>query len=170
MNSSAVRIAVPVVVLSAGAALFGLNATAAQAVEQAASSSVQEFVQPVRTLTGFLASEHVPSYRCPAHLPYLADQDHAPWGTSLIPGVEIRQDRDPWPIGVSITRAIPVENSSVPPGWTSLPLPAGISEEGIGSSATNWTFETASYQVVLHCTNDPELSYQVDRLGSVIYR
>jgi hypothetical protein len=115
-----------------------------------------------------LANEHVPSYQCPAQFPYLLDTNYAPAGTTLILGVEIRQAQ-PWPIGVSISRATAVKESTRPPGWAGPLFGGGISGEGIGSSATNWTFGTATYQVVLHCTNDPEQGYRVDSRGSIIW-
>jgi hypothetical protein len=146
-----------VAALGAGAAM-GLAPDAARA----ATTSVQAFPQEVRHLNGFWANENVPAYTCPASHPYLERHNYAPFGTALIPGVEIVQDRDPWPIGVSITLAKPaLEQNTMYPNAIGIPPSSGA------TSATNWTFGSASYQVVLHCTADASLGYTVDRQGSI---
>jgi hypothetical protein len=149
------------------ACVAGLGAAAAaiapQQARAAASASVVEFPQEVRHLNGFWANENVPAYRCPASHPYLENRNYAPFGTSLIPGVSIVQERDPWPIGVSITLATPASDTG-----EMYPPAVGIKGGAGNASATNWTFGSASYQVVLHCTADPALGYKVDRSGAIV--
>jgi len=65
---------------------------------------------PGRSLTGLWANEYVPAYRCPDDHPFLLNQNYAPLGTHLPPGVEIQQSQrgvpgDPWQIGVTIVGA-----------------------------------------------------------------
>ena len=102
--------------------------------ESATSSCTVEF--PPRTLSGFWSNETVPAYRCPSAFPYLTSENLAPFGTTIPNGVEIRGLGD---IGVYIPVALY--------GPTK---PVGTSTDAAG--ATNWTFGSASYQVILHCT------------------
>ena len=129
---------------------------------RAATTSVQAFPQEVRHLDGFWANENVPGDTCPASHPFLEKRNYAPFGTALIPGVEIVQERDPWPIGVSITLAEPADDPN-----TRYPNAIGIKPGAGNGSATNWTFGRASYQVVLHCTADASLGYTVDKNGAI---
>ena len=100
---------------------------------------------PARTLTGLWANEYVPAYECPqGDHPYLLQQNYAPGGTSLIDGVAVT---GLGPIGVSIT------------GASGDPYATGTLTGYPWSSATNWTFGTNSYHVVLHCTSDADGGY-----------
>jgi hypothetical protein len=114
----------------------------------AAASCTVSF--PARTLSGFWANEFVPAYSCPAsryvdtNFPYLVNQNYAPAGTALLNGVEVQ---GLGPIGAEIRF----------PKWTQYYYSYRFYATGTlsrGSSATNWTLGSASYRVVLHCTND----------------
>ena len=125
------------------------------------ASTVTEYPQEVRTLSGWWANEHVPAYKCPSSQPFLEKHNYAPVGTSLIPGVSINEEYEPWPIGVSITLATPGFQQSTQNHYA-----VGI--HPIASSVTNWTFGTSWYQVVLHCTADPSVGYRVDPQGAIV--
>lgn len=107
---------------------------------------------PERTLSGFWANEFVPAYRCPTSgnfykdFPYLVNQNYAPEGTSLRNGVEVQ---GLGPIGVSILRV-----SDTTALYHSTGHLYATGTETDASSATSWTTGSASYHVVLHCTND----------------
>jgi RTX calcium-binding nonapeptide repeat (4 copies) len=109
---------------------------------------------PRRTLDGFWANEFVPAYKCPPDHPYLFSQDYAPWGTSLPRGIQVR-GLVSGKVGVSMTgtSTIKVEgrDGRYPTG--------GLTGPG-QSSATSWNGEVF-YQVVLHCTSDPDHSYNL---------
>lgn len=108
---------------------------------------------PSRVLKGLWANEYFPAYRCPDDHPYLLNHNYAPFGTYIVPGVEIQESHDPtdpWPIAVSITapsRSIPLKYGT------------GTMTEGFNSSATNWSTATAGYRVILHCTSDPDHTF-----------
>lgn len=104
---------------------------------------------PSRTLSGFLAHEYVPAYKCPANHPYLLNQGFAPAGTELPNGVEVT---GLGPIGVSISPGSTVDDTR--PGKQHWKLYTGTMTGFPNSSATNWTFGSASYGVILHCTSD----------------
>jgi hypothetical protein len=104
----------------------------------AVDCSVSSFAS--RTLSGLWANEYVPAYKCPGNHPYLLGQGYAPAGTYLPLGVEVQ---GLGPIGVSITATSSYASHS-----------AGTLTGGTNSSATNWTFGTNSYKVILHCTSD----------------
>lgn len=97
-----------------------------------------------RTLRG-ASSESVPAYRCPADHPYLRRENFAPWGTLLAPGVEVS---GLGPIGVSISGV-----SSRTEGSSPVQYATGTMTGFFAASATNWSFETESYKVILHCTS-----------------
>lgn len=114
---------------------------------------------PARTLSGFWANEFVPAYECPGKqaLPgypglvgfaWLVNHNYAPAGTSLPNGVEVQ---GLGPIGVTIGGTI-----RRPYGGTRESYASATTSDG---SATNWTLGTASYRVVLHCTDDPHAGY-----------
>ena len=148
----------------AAVAAFGVAGSlgiAPEAARAAETASVVELPQEVRHLEGLWANESVPAYTCPASHPYLEKRNYAPFGTSLIPGVSIIQEREPWPIGVSITLAKPADTDE------RYPHAIGIKPGPGNTSATNWTFGGASYQVVLHCTADASLGYTVDKNGAI---
>jgi hypothetical protein len=105
---------------------------------------------PARTLTGFWANEAVPSYACPRGT-WLKAHYYAPFGTSLPKGVEVDGLGD---IGVSITG---VYHYAIPE--TGYLLANQTATGGGYSSATNWTADSASYTVILHCTSDPWFGY-----------
>jgi hypothetical protein len=106
---------------------------------------------PARTLTGLWANEYVPAYKCPSDHPWLdARKDYAPSGTSLPVGVQVEGLGS---IGVSIT------------GHSTATSPYGDVAAGTltgypNSSATNWTIGSASYRVILHCTNAKAYVYR----------
>jgi len=133
----------------AGLAIAGPLGIATDTARAAEAPSVKEFAFTPVYMQGFLHSAPVASYTCPPGegYKYLENKSYAPIGTSLPHGVEIRQEREPWPVGVSITgvKGIDGERS----------LAYGTSDAPIKSSATNWAFGNNWYQVVLHCTNDP---------------
>jgi hypothetical protein len=140
-------------------AAFGAAALAAPAVAPAvAQAEVKEFPQEVRHLHGFWANEHVPAYKCPSDSHrFLENKSYAPAGTSLPRGVSVNQEREPWPIGVSITG---LQTMGVSKTGNREPWVLGT-ESGFGrSSATNWAGGDQWYQVVLHCTNDKTEGYQ----------
>jgi hypothetical protein len=104
---------------------------------------------PERSLDGFWSHQQVPAYKCPSVGPnpvkgypddpwQLVREDYVPFGTAVPPGVEVR---GLGPIGV----AIPVPDRST--------RGQRYQTKRDSSSATNWTFEKQSYQVVLHCWN-----------------
>jgi len=94
-----------------------------------------------RKLGAFWSNEYVPAYKCPTDHQYLLDQDYAPFGTTLISGVQVQ---GLGPVGVSIT------SESVTTGNY-----ATGTQKGLGaSSATNWNGPGASYKVILHCTSE----------------
>jgi hypothetical protein len=138
----------------AGAAAAALALAPAPA-NAATSSSVAAYPQEKRYLDGFWANEKVPSYKCPMERPYLEDWNYAPPGTTLPRGVEIKQARTPWPIGVSITGVKGIQGD--------LTYAHGTPSHLLTSSATNWTTGREWYQVVLHCTSDKSQSYVVLR-------
>lgn len=102
---------------------------------------------PARTLSGLWANEYVPSYKCPGDLPFLlAKNVNQAFGTTVPDGVEIE---GLGPIGISITKTLPASVDTptiVASGF------AGQTATGYpDSSATNWSFGSNSYRVVLHC-------------------
>jgi hypothetical protein len=105
---------------------------------------------PARTLSGLWRNEFVPAYSCPksayvtTNFPYLVNQNYAPSGTTLPKGVEVQ---GLGPIGAEIRFAKLTQ-------YYSTYLFYATGTLGKGSSATNWTVGSASYRVVLHCTND----------------
>jgi hypothetical protein len=105
-----------------------------------------------RSLRGYWANEYVPAYKCPADHPYLLNVPYAPSGTRVPPGVEVL---GLGPIGVSITDTL--RESDPPPGTS--PRSLGTRTGFPSSSATNWTDGIASYEIVLHCTNNRSDSY-----------
>jgi hypothetical protein len=110
--------------------------------------SVSSFAR--RSLTGFWANEYVPADKCPPSHPWLLAQSYSPAGTSLIEGVAVQQDW-PWKIGVSITG----DSHAYSPDRGEL-IDTGTATGFLLSSATNWTIGTNSYQVILHCTSNPD--------------
>jgi hypothetical protein len=94
------------------------------------------------SLTGFWANEYVPAYQCPQDHPWLLYHDYAPAGTYLPAGVEVQ---GLGPVGVSIGGVQFDRDGFAVATKTGFP----------NSSATNWTFGTNSYKVILHCTSDP---------------
>ncbi|GAA1872302.1 hypothetical protein GCM10009836_61510 [Pseudonocardia ailaonensis] len=133
-----------------------LGATAAQASTASTSGDDSTIVVhgPWRTLAP-LQSEIVPAHTCPADHPWLTKEKYAPDFVTLPPGVEVAQsealpDRL-WPIGISITGW----ELSPDPNSKSLNFITGTKSGPLDSSATNWAFRNASYQLRLHCTDDP---------------
>lgn len=147
------------------AALLALTATGALGLAPGAAQAKQAaFPQDARALAGW-QTESIPAYQCPRDYPYLSKQNYAPWGTLMIPGVEIREATDPWSIGISIPSANAGPQADAHSYW-----PVGISGSttlGQRTSATNWDpFHSHKYQVILHCTDDKSASYTVDHAGS----
>lgn len=107
---------------------------------------------PLRRLIGLWANESVPSYRCPDDHEYLLNHDYVPaFGTTIVKGVEIQEDEGPpWPINVSITATVGRDVLSAPP--------LGTATGFLNSGATNWTFGSHWYRVILHCTSDLDLA------------
>jgi hypothetical protein len=95
-----------------------------------------------RSLSGWLANEHVPAYQCPPDFPYLLNQNYAPFGTTLINGVSAN---GLGPLGISITQALTDFVS-----FTAV----GTATGDANSSVTDWDGGTDTYQIFLHCTND----------------
>jgi hypothetical protein len=103
----------------------------------------------VRKLSGGWDNEYVPAYRCPAAYPYLLNHGYAPPFTSWGPGVEIQEDSDARPIGVSISLFSYFKEKARPN------LFSGTLTGYPASSATNWIWGGDHwYKVVLHCTSD----------------
>ena len=116
---------------------------------------------PARTLRGLWANEYVPSYRCPADHPLLAAKVHfAPFGTTLPSGVDVE---GLGPIGVAILKTIAVKVDI--PGLKATGLAGQTATGHPNSSATNWTFGTRSYRVVLFCGGVGSFGYPA---GAVI--
>jgi hypothetical protein len=114
-----------------------------------------------RSLKGFWANEFVPAYQCPGDYPYLIEQNYAPFGTSLLSGVEVR---GLGPIGVSISRERSING---PDG--KITYSAGTYSHNLGgSSATSWSLGENSYQVVLHCTNDANRGHATSGGGQAL--
>jgi hypothetical protein len=155
------RNARPLALAALGAAALTVPAVAPAPAEAA----VKEFPQEVRHLNGFWANEVVPGCRCPDSHPFLENRSYAPFGTSLPRGVSVNQERDPWPIGVSIT-AVKVVGTGRGSGYNQNAWVLGTaSHPSLGwSSATNWTGGDQWYQVVLHCSTSQDDGYH-DFLG-----
>jgi hypothetical protein len=116
---------------------------------------------PRRTLERFWSNEYVPAYKCPSTHPYLFRQDYAPFGTALPQGVEVRGLRS-GEVGVSITGISTIKLEGRDGRY-----PTGTLTGPGQSSATNWKFVGEGiYQVVLHCTSDPDHSYAV--MGQIL--
>jgi hypothetical protein len=103
---------------------------------------------PARSLSGLWANEYVPAYQCPSDHQYFYSHNYAPFGTYVPFGVEVR---GLGPIGVNISGQ---DGFEVAVGGDSRFYITTILTGFPNSSATNWTFGTNSYQVVLHCTSD----------------
>jgi hypothetical protein len=151
------------------AALGAAALTAPAWAPAAAEAEVKEFPQEVRHLHGFLANEYVPESQCPDSHPFLEDKYHSQAGTSLLPGVSVNEEREPWPIGVSITGIREGERWRLGPE-TGLRWAVGTMTGFPHSSATNWTFGDQWYQVVLHCTTDSAQGYKVGPDGRPSHR
>jgi hypothetical protein len=102
-----------------------------------------------RTLGGFWANEFVPSYHCPGGSagvgiwghPFLLNQNYAPFGAVIAPGVEVEGLGD---IGARI-ETTNADDSVRTQGYR-------VQTDTLRSTATNWTFSPATYRVILHCT------------------
>jgi hypothetical protein len=101
-----------------------------------------------RSLTGLWANEYVPAYKCPTSHPYMYNQSYAPQGTVLPPGVGVL---GLGPIGMNISG---VETRQDREFDATRVYALGTLTGGLNSSATNWEFDTNSYQLQLHCTSD----------------
>ena len=101
-----------------------------------------------RSLTGLWANEYVPAYKCPTSHPYMYNQSYAPQGTVLPPGVGVL---GLGPIGMNITG---IETRQDVEFDATRVYALGTLTGGLNSSATNWEFDTNSYQVQLHCTSE----------------
>lgn len=155
---------VPLALAAVGAAALAVPAVAPDAAE----AEVKEFPQEVRHLNGFWANEHVPAYMCPRERPYLENKNYAPFGTTLPRGVSVNQEREPWPIGVSITRVATkgVHKGHYGDAYGNRKWALGtLSDQW--SSATNWTGGDQWYQVVLHCTSNLAEAYE-DTMGEAV--
>jgi hypothetical protein len=102
-----------------------------------------------RSLTGLWTNEYVPAYECPQDHAWLLNQSYHPWGTRLVPGVEVV---GLGPVGVSISGASFDRDGFSVGTLTGFP----------NSSATNWTLGTNSYKVILHCTSDQSHGWQFE--------
>jgi len=143
---------------ASAASVTGTGTNADPYVEQCTQRGSPDqcaIVFPARTLSGFWANEYVPSYKCPANRPFLVDRDvNQAFGTKVPRGVQIE---GLGPIGVSITRTLPVTVDTPTLKVTGM---AGQTATGYpNSSATNWTFGSNSYRVVLHCNFFSEQFY-----------
>jgi hypothetical protein len=107
-----------------------------------------------RSLTGLWANEYVPAYSCPPSHPYLYNQSYAPQGTVLPPGVGVL---GLGPIGMNISGK---ETTQVREFDATRVYALGTLTGGLNSSATNWEFDTNSYQLQLHCTSDRTHAYR----------
>jgi hypothetical protein len=112
---------------------------------------------PARSLSGLWANEYVPSYRCPADYRYLQrTATYRQFGNTTPLGVEIR---GLGPIAVSITGIFAPAGNSQLIGQIQTGYP--------NSSATNWTFGTNSYEVVLHCASNAAYGYTSGHEGAL---
>ena len=128
----------------AGAAALAVAATA---ITPAAHADTIVLKEPARHLHGF-QSEWIPQTQCPADHPYLLNQSFAPFGITLIKGIEISEGTaHPWPIVPWVgSGAFDRDGYAV----------------GIGTgSATNWSVEDAWYAVRVHCTNDSSQGWTI---------
>jgi hypothetical protein len=99
---------------------------------------------PARDMSGLWHNEYVPAYRCPGDHPWLLNLSFAPAGTTFPKGVQIQEDSDSWPIGISIAKA----------SVDTLGALTGTKTDFPNSSATVWeAFSSHWYKVVLHCTS-----------------
>jgi hypothetical protein len=128
---------------------------------------------PARNLRGLWANEHVPSYDCLSREPryeenpFLLNARYAPAGTTLPRGVEVRGLGS---VGVSILDTWEWRRYGLRETGTRRDTKIEFRPGGYtagGSSATNWTTGSASYQVVLHCTSDYSRGYTKDGLRFV---
>ena len=103
-----------------------------------------------RSLSGLWANEYVPAYQCPPSHPFLYDENYAPAGTALPQGVGVL---GLGPIGISITG---VKMKRVTVNEITSIYTIGTYTGWPNSSATNWEFDTNSYQVQLACTSDTD--------------
>jgi hypothetical protein len=102
---------------------------------------------PARTLSGLWANEFVPSYKCPVDHPFFIHRNvNGSFGTTVPDGVQIE---GLGPIGVSITKTLPVSVNT--PTIRASGMAGQTATGHPNSSATNWTFGSNSYRVVLHC-------------------
>lgn len=108
---------------------------------------------PPRTLSGFWANEYVPAYQCPADHPYLQKRGGGslPFGTQVPNGVQV-EGLGPIAVSISVSRGKQVVVGSPP---RTVGRATTTVTGGVASSATNWTFGSNSYKIILHCTSDP---------------
>lgn len=105
---------------------------------------------PSRELTGFLANEYVPAYKCPIAYPYLKKKPyHDHWGVAVPSGVEIS---GLGPIGISITgySSLVVKSGDTGLHYTKTGTKTGF----VQSSATHWQKGIHTYSIILHCTHE----------------
>jgi hypothetical protein len=137
--------------LALAPALLGAGAAPALADDAhlgGPAGEIASFPQEERTLTGFWQSEQMPSYRCPASHPYLANR----YLTAGVPlGVEVSVSS--WL--VAFHAYYPIVES---PGTAS--RPTGL--YGGSSKVVNWATHPVSYRVTLHCASDARDSYIED--------
>ncbi len=101
-----------------------------------------------------LWSIHLPKMVCPASHPYTLNQQYNPGsGFRIGPGIEIKDYQQGLDVVALSNLRIPYEK-----GQEKGHIRVGISgdKDVILNSATNWTWSTTRFTVVLHCTSNAE--------------
>jgi hypothetical protein len=129
----------PALSLSAHSSAARAHASAECNLGSVGDCTVRSFTH---TLDGLWVADTVPSTRCFPGV--LVNQNYAPFGTTVIPGIEVE---GLGPIGVNISTPFrdPSEGNRV------------VGNDG--GSATNWVTGSASYTLILHCTTDLARGY-----------
>jgi hypothetical protein len=130
--------------------LAAAAAVAAMAVAPAAQAETTSVPQGWIELKG-LHETQAPGYQCPADYPWLVNQRYS--DPTMLRGADVQFD-EPGVLGIDPRFA---ETQSDATG-----LVTGFSKtpSSRGNIATNWDWFTNAFQVVLHCTDNPEQGYR----------
>ena len=94
-----------------------------------------------QSLSGLWTHAAVPALQCPASHPWTVNDNYAPFGTSLPPGVDVA---GLGPVGISIIHPLTDQNNFF------------VGSETEDTSVTNWTAGTNTYTIYLHCTHNTD--------------
>jgi hypothetical protein len=132
--------------LLAAVAALGLSAAPAAMAEMITVPQPWQVLAP-------LASQDIPAATCPASHPYLATQSFRRYGVSTPGGVDAENSKGirvhVWVGGVGAEHV----NGPATLG-DSRGYPMGTAAGSQYANAMNWSFESAAYRIVLHCTNE----------------